>query len=132
MPAKPKAKPRSARVGIEAKRKAVAKAYGRPPDLDMEGYYYSRRHLAKLPRPDKQGWRELKYIDEECDLDDAIGKTLRRIAARDGTKYFNESANALLMSVAVSIHVRAGSQALRRAIDKLEDYAKWAKDNPRA
>jgi hypothetical protein len=62
-------------------------------------------------------------------LGDAIEKTLRGIRDRDGKKYFNEVADTLLNGIAISIHNKAGLQALRRAIGRLEDYVNWAEEN---
>jgi hypothetical protein len=65
-------------------------------------------------------------------LDEATGETLDRIRQRDGTRYFTETARALLKQIAVSIDVCAGPKALRRAIDELEDYSEWNKDYTRS
>jgi hypothetical protein len=123
MPAKPKAKPRSAKVGIKAKREAIAKAYGRPPDRGMEDYFYSRRHLAKVPRANEHGWRELKYLDETMDLRESIPQMLDGIRNRDGMKFFNEAAGDLLGDIAWLIKFRAGQRGLRRALNKLKSDA---------
>jgi hypothetical protein len=119
MPAKPKAKPRNAKVGIEAKRKAIAKAYGINPDPGngLEGFFYGRRHLAKM-RPNDHGFRELRYTEERLDLVEAIEKTLRGIRERDGMKYFNEVAVDLLAEIAWEIRDKSGRRGLRRALHK--------------
>jgi hypothetical protein len=119
MPAKPKAKPRKVRAGVKAKRKAIVKAYGcAPVEDDMDDFYYSRRHLAKVPHADEQGWRDLKYQDEVAGLADAIEKTLGAIRERDGIKYFREVARDLLETIACDLEYRAGPKALRREIDR--------------
>jgi hypothetical protein len=108
-----------AKTNIKAKRTAIAKAYGclRVED-DMDGFYYSRRHLAKLPDADEHGWHELKYQDEEADLVDAIEKTLRGIRDRDGMKFYREVAQRLLENIAINVEAHGGPKALRRELDR--------------
>jgi hypothetical protein len=81
MPAKPKA---SAKVGAKAKREAIAKALPGvkvyPENMD---FLYRRRHLATV-RDGKS--RELQYIVEFDELEQAIWKALDRICKRDGIK----------------------------------------------
>jgi hypothetical protein len=75
------------KVSTKAKRTAIAKAYGcAPVETDMDDFYYSRRHLAKLPQADERGWHELRYQDEEAVLADAIERTLQIIRERDGVE----------------------------------------------
>jgi hypothetical protein len=100
MPAKPKA---SAKVGAKAKREAIAKALPGvkvyPENMD---FLDRRRHLATV-RDGKS--RELQYIVEFDELEQAIWKTLDRIRKRDG-KIFKEVADRIVGSVAVSIENR--------------------------
>ena len=122
MPAMPKAKPRKVRAGVKAKRKAIVKAYGcAPVEDDMDDFYHSRRHLAKMPCADERGWSDLKYQDEAAGLADDIEKTLRVIRARDGVKYSNEVAFGFLDCIASDIRYHAGQKAFGRALDKLDE-----------
>jgi hypothetical protein len=57
----------------------------------MDGFYYARRHLAKLDHADAHGWHEQRYQDEEAELADAIERTLKIIRERDGVKYSRKS-----------------------------------------
>ena len=116
----PAAKPSTKRASIKAKREAIAKAYGCPPDAGMEDYFYSRRRLAKVSRANRHGWHELRYTDEVDDLRESIPKTLDRIRERDGMTFFNESAGDLLAAIAFLIKCRTGPRGLRRAMDKLK------------
>jgi hypothetical protein len=76
-------------VSIKAKREAIIKAYGcHRVEGDMDDFYYNRRHLAKLPQANADGWHELRYQNEEADLADAIEKNLKIIRERDGVMYF--------------------------------------------
>jgi hypothetical protein len=79
----------------------------------MDDFYYSRRHLAKMPHADEQGWRDLQYQDEVAGLADAIEKTLWGIRDRDGVKDFREVARDLIETI-----YHAGPKALRRAMDR--------------
>jgi hypothetical protein len=95
MPAKPKA---GAKVGAKAKREAIAKAFANiPVDSENMDFLYNRRHLATV-RDGK--WRELKYVIEFDELEQAIWKTLDRIRKRDGTKIFKEVTDRIVESVA--------------------------------
>jgi hypothetical protein len=86
------------------KREAIIKAYGcHLMEDDMDGFYYSRRHLAKLPQANADGWHELRYQDEEAALRDAIEKTLLTILERDGVKYFKEVASNLIDAIASDV-----------------------------
>jgi|SRR5260221_10412959 hypothetical protein len=100
MPAKPKT---NAKVSAKAKREAIAKALPAvkvyPENMD---FLYSRRHLATVRDPDLGG-RELRYIVEFDELEQAIWKTLDRIRKRDGLKIFKEVADRIVGSVAVTI-----------------------------
>jgi hypothetical protein len=101
MPAKP-------RITVKAKRAAIAEAYGcLPVETDMHDFYYSRRHLAKLDQANADGWRDLRYQDEEADLRDVIERTLRTILERDGVKYFKEVAANLIEHIASDVRCRA-------------------------
>jgi hypothetical protein len=108
MPAKPNAK----RIGINAKRAAIAKAYGCPPDTEMVEYFYSRRHLAKVDRPNKYGWRELRLTEDYIDLAEAISETLRRIRDRDGMRYATEAARFLVDQIEWDIGRRDSTKAI--------------------
>jgi hypothetical protein len=131
MPAKPKAKPRSAKIGAKAKREAVTKVFHQK-NLDPEylDFLYSRRHLATVREP--AGHRELKYIVELDELETAISKTLDRIRKRDGMKYFKEAAVDLLRDVACDIHFRTRRKGLRQAMAKLEDWNSYDCPTPAA
>ena len=51
------------------------------------------------------GGRELKYVIEFTELEEAIGKTLDRIRKRDGIKIFREVADRLISGISVSLEV---------------------------
>jgi hypothetical protein len=95
------------RITAKAKRQAIVEAYGchRIED-DMDDFYYARRHLAKLDQADDRGWHELRYQDEEAELDDDIMRTLRTIRERDGEKYYREVAGNLKDQRAIGSHPR--------------------------
>jgi hypothetical protein len=65
------------------------------------------RHLAKLDQANEDGWLELRYQDEEAELREAIGKTLRTILERDGVKYYKEVAGNLIDAIATDVERRA-------------------------
>jgi hypothetical protein len=94
--AKPKA---GAKVGAQAMRKAIYETFGDiPVDSENLNFLYSRRHLATVP---DGKWRELRYVVELDELEQAIWKTLDRIRERDGARIFKEAASYLHESIDV-------------------------------
>jgi hypothetical protein len=96
----------SAKVGAKAKREAIAKAFGDiPVDTENIDFLYNRRHLAKV-RNGK--WRELQYIIEFDELEQAISKALDRIRERDGVKILKEVADRLIGGIALELEIAQG------------------------
>jgi hypothetical protein len=60
----------------------------RSEDADYRSFMHARRHLATVPG--KRG-RELAYIIEVQDLEEAIREKLDLIRKRDGKRFFREA-----------------------------------------
>jgi hypothetical protein len=87
------------RATSKAKRAAIAEAFGDVPvDSTNIDFLYSRRHLATV-RDGRPRARELRYIIEFDELQQAIWKTLDRIRKRDGARIANEVAGRLVDSI---------------------------------
>jgi hypothetical protein len=119
MPAKPKAKPRSAKVYDNKLYKEFERGdWIDDPDASFaREYYFRRRHLA-WGRADT-GHRRLKYeIESEWLVDDMDG-TLALIKARDGKEVLEEVWPLLLRELLTSIEFyRGGLRPSLRSVVK--------------
>jgi hypothetical protein len=97
MPAKPHT------TSAKVKRDANAKVFGNiPVESENLDFLYGRRHLATF-RDGK--WRDLKYVAEYFELQQAIWTTLDRIRERDGLKICKEVADRLVDGIVDSVAV---------------------------
>jgi hypothetical protein len=77
----------------KTKRAAVAKVFGNiPVDSENLDFLFRRRHCATVR--DGKG-RDLRYVAEYFELDQAIRQTLDRIRERDGARIAKEVAARL-------------------------------------
>jgi hypothetical protein len=109
-----------AAMGAKAKREPIATTLGNVLDSEYADFLYSRRHLAMVR---KGNWVGPRYIVELQELEQAMSKVLDRIRKRDGTEFFNEAVDHVLIDVAMLIERHDGLKALHRAVHELQETA---------
>src|SRR3954464_8015593 len=94
-----------AKITMQAKREAVAEAFGDVPNLDPAhlNFLYAGRNRATVGAGKAA---EVQYVVEVQDLEQRIKETLDRIRARDGDKIFREAAEHVIEDVATVVQVR--------------------------
>jgi hypothetical protein len=122
-------KNKRAATGAKAKREAIARTFGSVLDTEYADFLYSRRHLAMVR---KGKWVGPRYIVELQELEQVFSKVLDRIRKRDGTEFFIEAVDYVLIDVAMLIERYDGPKALHRAVHELQETADiisafWAK-----
>src|SRR3954447_19021093 len=96
-----------AKITMQAKREAVAEAFGDVPNLDPAhlNFLDAGRNRATVFAGKAV---EVQYIVEVQDLEQHVKETLDRIRARDGDKIFREAAEHVMEDLATFVEVRGG------------------------